>query len=73
MKYEYLKFNFLENEKSFQSETKNSFSQFHLLFRLKKQTSKNVADTTFKAPSGYKISVLTFLHFALALIFLLEL
>ena len=46
-----LKFGFLENGKNFWSEIKNIFpsstsSLFY--FRLKKQTSKNVADTTFK-------------------------
>ena len=46
-----LKFGFLENGKNFWSEIKNIFpsstsSLFY--FRLKKQTSKNVTDTTFK-------------------------
>ena len=44
-----LKFDFLESEKSFWSEIKIfSLVWQTLLFRLKKQTSKNVADTTFK-------------------------
>ena len=46
-----LKFDFLGNEKSFWSEIKKTFFLFPQVvsFRLKKQTSKNVVDTTFKA------------------------
>ena len=40
-----LKLHYLKNEKSFQSEIKNIFQV--LSFRHMKQTSKNVADTTF--------------------------
>ena len=44
-----LKFDFLKNEKSFWSEIKTFFLVWQVLsLRLKKQTSKNVADTTFK-------------------------
>ena len=44
-----LKFDFLENEKSFRSELENIFpSLASAFFRLKKQTSISVADTTFK-------------------------
>ena len=37
----------LKNEKNFQSEIKTIFVSQVLSFRLTKQTSKNVADTTF--------------------------
>ena len=44
-----LKFDFLENEKSFRSELENIFpSLTSAFFRLKKQTSTSVVDTTFK-------------------------
>ena len=49
-KYLKLKFDYLKNEKSFRSEIKKTLflvSQV-LSFRHTKQTSKNVADTTFK-------------------------
>ena len=47
--FKILKSDFLENEKSFWSEIKNIFPIWQVLsFRLKKQTSKNVANTTFK-------------------------
>ena len=52
-----LKFDFLENKKSFWSEMKKKiFVSWLLSFRLKKQTSKNVADTTFKACFCYFLS-----------------
>ena len=45
-----LKFDYLRKEKSFRSEIKNIFPYFtSALFRLTKQISKNVADTTFKS------------------------
>ena len=45
-----LKFDFLENEKDFWSGIKAFFLVWEVLsFRLKRQTSKNVADKTFKA------------------------
>ena len=44
-----VKIDYLKNEKSFQSEIKNIFLVLKVLsFRHTKQTSKNVADTTFK-------------------------
>ena len=44
-----LKFDFLENEKSFWSEMKTVFLVWQvLLFGLKQNISKNVADTSFK-------------------------
>ena len=45
------KFDFLENKKSFWSEIKKTFFLVWqvLSFRLEKQTSTNVADTTFKS------------------------
>ena len=44
------KFDYLKNEKSFRSETKNIFPRFKVLFcRHTKQSSKNVANTNFKA------------------------
>ena len=43
----YLNFDFLENRKSFWSEIKNKFHKWFLL-DLKKQTSKSLADITFK-------------------------
>ena len=46
---EKLKFDYLEKEKSFQSEIKTFFLVFKMLFfRHAKQTSKNIAETTFK-------------------------
>ena len=43
------KFDYLKNEKSFRSEVKSIFLVSQMLsFRHAKQTSKNVADTTFK-------------------------
>ena len=42
--------NFLENEKSFWREIKNIFPSAHVVpFRLTKQISKNVVDTTFNS------------------------
>ena len=42
------KFSFVENEKSFLSEIKTIFQILQVFpLRLEKQTSKNVADTTF--------------------------
>ena len=54
---EKLKFDYLNNEKSFWSETRNIFFVWQVLsFRLKKQTSKNIADTTFKAmPNWFSV------------------
>ena len=44
-----LKFDFLKNDKSFWSEIKNILLCLtSALLKLKKQTSKNVADATFK-------------------------
>ena len=44
-----LKFDFLENEKSFWSEIRNIFLAWQVLvFRLKKQTGKTVAKTVTK-------------------------
>ena len=44
-----LKFDYFKNEKSFRSEIKAFFLVSQVLsFRHTKQTSKNVADTTFK-------------------------
>ena len=51
MTFEYLKlkFDYVKNEKSFQSEIKTFFLVSQVLsFTHTKQTSKNVADTTFK-------------------------
>ena len=46
-----LKFDYLKNEKSFRSEIKIFFFVLQVLsFRLTKQTSKNLADTTFSLP-----------------------
>ena len=45
--FEKSKFDYLKNEKSFRKEIKNLVLQV-LSFKLKKQTSKNVADKTFK-------------------------
>ena len=43
-----MKFSFVENEKSFLSEIKTIFQILQVFpLRLEKQTSKNVADTTF--------------------------
>ena len=44
---EKLKLDYLNNEKSFQSETKSIFSLKVLSFRLNKNTRKNVADIFF--------------------------
>ena len=47
-----LKVDYLKNEKSFRSEIKSIFIVSQVLsFRHTKQTSKNVADTTFKLGS----------------------
>ena len=51
MTFEYLKrtFEYLKNEESFRSEIEKTFPCFTMLsFRLTKETSKNVAETTFK-------------------------
>ena len=51
-----LKFDFLKNEKSFWSETKNVLQISQVLScRLEKQTSKNVADLTFKVNGSLRI------------------
>ena len=54
-----LKFYFLENKNRFWREIKNFFSYFHkcCLLDLKKQTRKNVADTTFKRMDLLKTSM----------------
>ena len=53
---ENLKFDYLKNEKSFWSEIKNIFPCFtSVLFT--KQTSKNVADTTFQSIATFKINM----------------
>ena len=49
MKFKYLKFDFLKNEKRFWSEIKYFFQVSQVLsFGLEKQTSTNVVDTTFE-------------------------
>ena len=49
MTFEYLKFDYLRNEKNFRSKTENIFPCFtSTLSRHAKQISKNVVDTTFK-------------------------
>ena len=49
-----LKVDYLKNEKCFWSEIKSIFPFFEsALFRHTKQTSKNVADTTFKYPKCF--------------------
>ena len=50
-----LKLDYLKNEKSFRSEIKSIFLVSKVLFfRHTKQTSKNVADTTFKQTCGHQ-------------------
>ena len=54
MKAEYL-FDFLENGKNFRSENKKLSKVSKVLsFRLKKQTSKNLVDTTFNRTKRFK-------------------
>ena len=58
--FEKSKFDYLKNEKSFQSEIKTCFLVSQVLsFRRKKQTSENVADTTFKYFVSNELSELT--------------
>ena len=48
MTFQYLKFDYLKNEESFRHEIKRIILVLQVLsFRHTKQTSKNVADTTF--------------------------
>ena len=62
---EYLKFDYLKNEMSFGIEIKTFFLVLQVVFfRHKKQTSKNVADTTFKDIINPHICLLKMANFS---------